>query len=122
MVEVWPLIAFLFTEPDDDEKAWRKVMKPEVAPVLAKERETIASVEPFDAATLETELRAVIEAEGLGAGKGLQPIRVAITGTTISPGIFESIVALGRDRVLERIDRALARLAEEPEAVSGDQG
>ena len=122
VVEVWPLIAFLFTEPETDEKAWRKVMKPELAPVLAKERETIASVEPFDAATLETELRAVIEAEGLGAGKGLQPIRVAITGTTISPGIFESIVALGRDRVLERIDRALARLAEEPEAVSGDQG
>ena len=65
----------------DDEKAWRKVMKPEVAPVLAKERETIAAVEPFDAATLESELRAVIDAEGFGAGKGLQPIRVAITGS-----------------------------------------
>jgi glutamyl-tRNA synthetase len=64
----------------------------------------------------------VIEAEGLGAGKGLQPVRVAITGTTISPGIFESLVALGRERSLERIDRALARLAAEPDAVSGDQG
>ena len=122
VVEIWPLIAFLFTDPVDDDKAWRKVMKPEAAGVLARERETIASVEPFDAETLEAELRAVIESEGLGAGKGLQPIRVAITGTSISPGIFESLVALGRERSLQRIDRALSRLADAASPVSGDQG
>ena len=117
-VEIWPLIAFLFTDPSVDEAAWRKVMKPEIAPILAREREAIAAAEPFDAATLEADLRAMLEAAGIGAGKGLQPIRVAISGTTISPGIFESLVALGRERALQRIDLALQRLED---GTAGDQ-
>ena len=122
LAEVWSLVAFLFTDPADDEKSWRKVMKPGTAAVLAREREVIAAAEPFDAATLEADLRAALDAEGVGAGKGLQPIRVAITGTSISPGIFESLVALGRERSLQRIDRALERLAEAPAEDSSDQG
>ena len=47
---------------------------------------------------------------GVGAGKLYQPIRVAITGTTVSPGIFESVAALGREEALARIDAAIARL------------
>ena len=113
VVEVWPLISFLFTEPEIDEKAWRKVMKPSLEPVLAEEGELIATVEPFDAATLERELRALIERAEVSASKGLQPIRVAITGSTISPGIFESLVALGRERSVARIGTALARLRAE---------
>jgi hypothetical protein len=74
VTEIWPLIAFLFAEPATDEKAWAKVMKPEVEPILAKEIEAIAGAEPFDAATLESRLRELIEAEGLGVGKALQPI------------------------------------------------
>jgi glutamyl-tRNA synthetase len=112
VIEVWPLIAFLFTEPELDEKSWRKVMKPGVEAVLSQAADLIASVEPFDTETLERELRALIEREGISASKGLQPIRVAITGSTISPGIFESLVALGRERSGERIQRALVRLRE----------
>jgi glutamyl-tRNA synthetase len=59
-------------------------------------------------------LRALIEAEGLSANRVLQPIRVAISGSTISPGIFESLVALGRERTLERIDRTAERLGASP--------
>jgi len=98
------------------------VMKPELAAVLAREREVIATVEPFDPAALERELRALLEEEGVGAGKGLQPIRVAITGTNISPGIFESLVALGRERSLRRIDRALERLRDSSGEDSPAQG
>jgi glutamyl-tRNA synthetase len=122
VTEIWPLIAFLFTDPPTDEKAWAKVMKPEVEEVLAREVEVIAAAEPFDAATLESGLRRLIEAEGLGVGKALQPIRVAITGATISPGIFESLAALGRERSLERLGRALKRLREADSAVPPDQG
>ena len=51
----------------------------------------------------------------LGAGKVFQPIRVAITGTTISPGIFESVAALGREETCARVESARARLAEAAE-------
>jgi glutamyl-tRNA synthetase len=122
VTEVWPLIAFLFTDPPTDEQAWRKVMKPEVRPVLEREIEVIASAEPFDVTTLELRLRELIEGEGLSLGKALQPIRVAITGSTISPGIFESLAALGRERSLERLRRALDRLGEPDPAVLPDQG
>ncbi len=123
MIEVWPLIAFLFTEPEPDEKAWRKVMKPAVAPALAQSRDVIAATEPYDAATLETDLRELIEREELSASKALQPIRVAISGSTISPGIFESLEVLGRERSLERIDAALKRLSEgeDPDQASGSR-
>ena len=52
-------------------------------------------------------------------GELFQPIRVAISGGTISPGIFESLAALGRERSLARIDAALDRLAREGEGASG---
>jgi glutamyl-tRNA synthetase len=97
-------------------------MKPEVAPVLARELEAIEAAEPFDVPTLEASLRELIEGEGLSLGKALQPIRVAITGTTISPGIFESLAALGRERSSQRIRRALERLGEADSAVLSDQG
>jgi glutamyl-tRNA synthetase len=111
LTEVWPLIAFLFTDPPMDERAWEKVMKPAVAEPLRAEREVIAAAEPFDAETLERDLRALVEGLGIGLGKALQPIRVAITGSTISPGLFESLAALGRPASLKRIDRALERLS-----------
>ena len=115
VVEIWPLISFLFVDPatrDVDEKAWRKVMKPGTEAVLSKAAAVLAEADPYDVETLERELRGLVEREGLSANKVLQPIRVAITGSTVSPGIFESLVALGRDDSIERIDRAIGRLRE----------
>ncbi len=117
VAEVWPLISFLFVDPGIDgvdEKAWRKVMKPGTDEILHKAAAVIADADTFDVETLERGLRALIEAEGLSANKVLQPIRVAISGSTISPGIFESLVALGRERTLERVDRAAERLGASP--------
>ena len=59
---------------------------------------------------VEEALSPLPERLGVGAGKLYQPIRVAITGTTVSPGIFESVAALGREETLSRIDAAIARL------------
>ena len=120
VIEVWPLISFLFVEPEMEEKAWRKVMKPAAVLPLAGSRDVIATIEPFDAATLEAGLRELIERDGLSASKALQPIRVAISGSTISPGIFESLETLGRERSVERIDAALARMREEGELDQGE--
>jgi glutamyl-tRNA synthetase len=51
-----------------------------------------------------------VESLGIKARELYQPLRVAITGTTVSPGIFESLAALGREQAIARIEAALARL------------
>jgi len=61
-------------------------------------------------ASLEEALRGLAEERGEGAGKLIHPLRVALTGQSVSPGIFEVLVALGRERSLARIDAALDRI------------
>jgi glutamyl-tRNA synthetase len=104
-----PLSGWLFEERPTDEKAWAKVMRDGAAENLARARAALARVEPFDEAGVEQALNGLVEQLGVKPGKLFQPIRVAITGTTISPGIFESVALLGRDATLARIDKALQR-------------
>jgi glutamyl-tRNA synthetase len=110
--EVWPLIRFLFAGPADDAAAWERVMTPEVRPVLVGALEALRSVGSFDPASIEAALSPVVERSGRSANAVYQPIRVAITGTTVSPGIFDSLAALGRDESLFRIEEALRKLGE----------
>jgi glutamyl-tRNA synthetase len=111
LVEVWPLIRFLYEPPVDDEAAWRKVMGPETPPLLRAAREALERADGFDPAAVEATLAPLPERLGIKPGKLYQPIRVAITGSTVSPGIFESLAALGREESLARIDAALQKLA-----------
>src|SRR3954449_8724483 len=104
-----PLARWLYEEQPTDEKAWAKVMKDGAAENLARAREALAEVEPFDQPGVERALTALVEELDVKPGKLYQPIRVAITGTTVSPGIFESVALLGRGATLERIDKALER-------------
>jgi len=108
--EVWPLIRFLFESPVEDEKAWRKTMKDEAPAALAAAREALAGAVGFDLDAVEAVLGPLPERLGLKPGKVYQPIRVAISGGTVSPGIFESVSVLGREESLRRIDAALMRL------------
>jgi glutamyl-tRNA synthetase len=80
---------------------------------LAAARDTIEEVGDvvFEADELEPPLRALAEARGWKAGDLFMAIRVAVTGRTATPPLFDTLVALGRDRVLARLDRALAALA-----------
>jgi glutamyl-tRNA synthetase len=109
--EVWPLIRFLFEPPVSDEKAWSKVMKEGTGEVLAAAADALEAVEPFEPERIETGLAPLLERFDLKPGRLYQPIRVAITGTSISPGIFESLAVLGQERSLERIRAAAGRLA-----------
>ncbi len=79
---------------------------------LSAARETIDAVGDvsFEADELEPPLRALAEARGWKAGDLFMAIRVAVTGRTATPPLFDTLVALGRDRVLARIDRALEAL------------
>ncbi len=108
--EVWSLIRFLFEPPVEDEKAWGKVMKDGALPALEAARDALAEISGFDAEAVEAALAPLPERLDAKPGKVYQPIRVAITGTSVSPGIFESLAALGREPSLARIDAAVARL------------
>jgi glutamyl-tRNA synthetase len=104
------LAGFVFEAPTQyDEKAWSKVMRDGAAENLARARDALAAVEEFDVAHVEQALNALVEELDVKPGKLFQPIRVALTGTTVSPGIFETVAVLGRDEALARIDRALER-------------
>jgi glutamyl-tRNA synthetase len=108
--EVWPLIRFLFEPPIEDEKAWNKVMKEGSGEVLAAAADALETADPFAPEEIEAALAPLLERFDLKPGKLYQPIRVAITGTSISPGIFESLAVLGKERSLERIRAAAGRL------------
>jgi glutamyl-tRNA synthetase len=108
--EVWPLIRFLFEPPVDDPKSWEKVMKEGTAEVLDAAAEVLTGVDPYEPGSIEEALAPLLERFDLKPGKLYQPLRVAITGTSVSPGIFESLAVLGRERSLERIRAAAGRL------------
>jgi len=108
--EVWVLIRFLFEPPVDDEKAWHKVMKDGALPALEAARDALEALEGFDFEAVEAALSPLPDRLDMKPGRVYQPIRVAITGTSVSPGIFESLAALGHEESLSRIDSALARL------------
>jgi len=108
--EVWGLIQFLFEPPVEDEKAWGKVMKDGALAALEAAHGALGKAPAFDAAAVEAALSPIPDRLGAKPGKVYQPIRVAITGTSVSPGIFESLAVLGREESLARIDVAIARL------------
>jgi glutamyl-tRNA synthetase len=120
LAEFWPLVSFVFDGPVDDPAAFEKtICRDGGAETLTLARTALAAAEPFDAATVETALREVVEGSGRKPGKVFQPVRVAIAGQTVSPGIFESLALLGRDESLARIDRALLRAGDECDQPAG---
>jgi glutamyl-tRNA synthetase len=78
------------------------------ADVLEAAEDVLGRVEPFDHETIERELRALAERLELKPREAFQPIRIAVTGSKVSPGLFESIELLGREKALERIRSARA--------------
>src|SRR5829696_5929742 len=107
--EFWPLARAFFDEPVDDPAAREKFLAPEAgAQALAATRDALADVpDPWSTERVEPALRTAVERSGMKAKQVFQPLRVALTGTTISPGIFETVALVGRERALARIDAAL---------------
>ena len=121
--DVVELIAFVW-EPDEVVASWyapellhpKKGGPAEARAALTRATEVLQELdEPdFSADLLEQRFREAADAAGMKAGDFFSPIRVAVTGRTISPPLFASLELLGRDRSLARIRTALARLAEVP--------
>ena len=93
-----------------DEKAAKKFLTPEVSQPLSKLIERLSALDEFSEANIESAFSGVLEEFGLSMGKLAQPVRVALTGSTVSPGIHEVIAVLGKERTIRRLQSALERL------------
>jgi glutamyl-tRNA synthetase len=99
---------FLVAEVEYDAEAVKKhLSSPDALAHLAAVRDLCAASEPFTAAALEPALRALADARGVKAGVLIHPTRVAVTGRAESPGIFEVLELVGRERALARMAHAL---------------
>jgi glutamyl-tRNA synthetase len=107
--EFWGLAGTFFDGPVDDPKARAKFLEPrESREALQDVRAALSSLpEPWDTAKVEEALRGVVERTERKPKQIFQPLRVALTGTTVSPGIFETVALLGREETLTRLGRAL---------------
>ncbi|MCP3995185.1 MAG: glutamate--tRNA ligase [bacterium] len=109
LTEVAPQVAFLFGDIEYDERSWQKVMtKDGAAEAVAGAAERLDTVSEWSIESVEAALRQMLEDLELSARKGLQPLRVAVSGSSVSPPLFESIAALGKDRAVNRLQAASA--------------
>ncbi|HEV7937366.1 MAG TPA: glutamate--tRNA ligase [Solirubrobacteraceae bacterium] len=108
LADFWPLSRFFFTGVADDAAARERWLGERGVSVLGDARAQLSSAPSFEVEAVQTALAQVIERHDAKPREVYQPVRVAIAGTTVSPGIFESVALLGREETLRRIDLALA--------------
>jgi len=107
LADFWPLAGFMFDGPADDPAAREKWLDEDGRGALSEARDALAALDEWDGEAIEAALRGVIDARHAKPKDVFQPIRVALAGTTVSPGIFETLTVLGRDESLARIEKAL---------------
>jgi len=98
---------FYFTEKEPSEDLKREFFKPEIADAFKALVEKVGKVDPWEQTGIEGAVKGLLEETGLKFKVLAQPMRVALTGKTVSPGIFEIMATLGKARVMERLGRAL---------------
>jgi glutamyl-tRNA synthetase len=105
--------AYYFLEDDlaFDDKAVDKHLRKASPEVLGELRAGLDELATWEEETIEGAFQAILEKHDLKLGKLAQPVRVALTGGSVSPGIFETAAVLGKDRVLRRLDRAIGMIA-----------
>ncbi|MBI4487823.1 MAG: glutamate--tRNA ligase [Deltaproteobacteria bacterium] len=108
LVELVELAHFyLSDEISIDAKAQAKFLTPRIGPVLARLRECLTQLQAWEATAIQGVFEEVTREHRLALGEIAQPARVALTGSTASPGIFEVVAVLGRARTLRRLNQAL---------------
>jgi glutamyl-tRNA synthetase len=107
LADFWPLAGFIFDGPADDPAAREKWLGEEGLAALRDVRAALETVEPFELEPVQEALERVVRERGVKPKQVFQPVRVALAGRAVSPGIFETLVVLGREEALARIDRAL---------------
>ncbi|MEE9203386.1 MAG: glutamate--tRNA ligase [Nitrospirales bacterium] len=92
-----------------EEAAAKKFLTPAIAPTLAKLADRLSALPEFSKDTLEKTFKELLDKEGIKMGQLAQPVRVALTGRTASPGIFDVMDLLGKDRTLARLRKGIER-------------
>jgi glutamyl-tRNA synthetase len=108
LADFWALTGPLLDDPVDDPKARERWLGEEGRALLSEVRGALAELEDFTEDEVGGALEALVARRGVKPREVYQPLRVALTGTTVSPGIFESVALLGREESLRRIDRVSA--------------
>jgi len=114
--EMAEISLFYFTDDIDyEEKAAKKFLKPAVLEALKLLAGQLEKLEDFSEKKLENAFKSVMDQTGLKLGKIAQPVRVALTGKTASPGIFEVTAILGKEKVISRLNKAIRFIEERTE-------
>ena len=102
--------AFFFTEEFvyEEKSVKKRLLKEGAIGILREELAVLETVEPFTAAATDAALHALAERTGRGMGDLVHPVRVAVSGTAIGPGLFDMLAVMGKDRALKRIRRTLS--------------
>jgi glutamyl-tRNA synthetase len=108
LADFWPLAGFFFDGPADDAPAREKWLTEDGLAALRDVRAALEPIDPFTPEAVQAALERVVAQREAKPRLIFQPVRVALAGTAVSPGIFETLVVLGREESLARIDRALA--------------
>jgi glutamyl-tRNA synthetase len=107
LADFWPLAGFVFDGPADDPGAREKWLDEDGRAALADVHAALEPLDPFTQDAVQAALEGVVAARGAKPKEVFQPIRVALAGTAVSPGIFETLTVLGHDEALARIEHAL---------------
>jgi glutamyl-tRNA synthetase len=109
LAEFWPLSGFLFERREIEPRARQRWLDAKGREIVAQARQALAAIESqgFEEPRVQQALEGLVQRLSVKPGQVYQPLRVAISGATTSPGIFESVSLLGREETLRRIDAAL---------------
>jgi glutamyl-tRNA synthetase len=119
LADFWPLAGPLLQAPVEDAKARERWLDRDGRSRLAQARAVLADLDEFTEPEIGRTLEALVARLEVKPREVYQPLRVAITGTTVSPGIFESVALLGQPEILRRIDRTLESTPDSEQARAG---
>ncbi|HEX3433528.1 MAG TPA: glutamate--tRNA ligase [Solirubrobacteraceae bacterium] len=108
LADFWGLSGPLLAGPVNDAKARERWLGEDGRAMLGRVREALAKAPGFEQSVVAQTLEELVASAAVKPREVYQPLRVALTGTTVSPGIFECVALLGREETLRRIDAALA--------------
>lgn len=113
LVEMAEMAACYFAEPsamEIDPAARSKFLVPQTLPILMKLRQAIAQAPSLDQAGLESTFKDILTKEGIKMNQLAQPLRVALTGKTYSPGIYDVLALMGKRKTLAHLDRVIREI------------